>query len=223
MWRLERMVARRLSGEPLEWITGWADFCGLRIRVARGVYVPRWHTEALADRAATCLPEAGVAIDICCGSGAIAAVLSARRPQARVLATDVNPQAVACARANGSTPASATSSTGCRTTSAALSTSSPAWCPTCRRPSSGCCSATPSCSRRRWPMTVVRTDCRSCAGRSPTQPGATAGRIPPAGSRRQPGRRAGAARLRGHRRPPRRGWRCPWHRGEAGTGGRAAR
>ncbi len=99
--RLERMVGRRLNGEPLEWITGWVDFCGLRIRVARAVYVPRWHTEALAERGAQRLPEAGAAIDICCGSGAIAAVLSARRPHATVLATDLDPRAVACARANG--------------------------------------------------------------------------------------------------------------------------
>src|SRR5947209_5165075 len=57
--RLEELVGRRLNGEPLEWITGWVDFCGLRIRVARGVYVPRWHSEALAERAARCLPAAG--------------------------------------------------------------------------------------------------------------------------------------------------------------------
>lgn len=99
--RLERMVARRLTGEPLAWITGWVEFCGLRIGIAPGVYVPRRHTEALAERAARRLAGAGVAIDVCCGSGAIAGVLSARRPGARVLATDLDPRAVACARANG--------------------------------------------------------------------------------------------------------------------------
>jgi release factor glutamine methyltransferase len=99
--RLERMVARRLTGEPLAWITGWVDFCGLRIRIAPGVYVPRRHTEALAERAARHLPETGVAVDICCGSGAIPAVLSARRPGASVLATDLDPRPVACARSNG--------------------------------------------------------------------------------------------------------------------------
>ncbi len=99
--RLERMVARRLTGEPLAWITGWVEFCGLRIKIAPGVYMPRWHTEALAERAARHLPGTGVAIDICCGSGAIAAVLAARRPRSTVLATDLDPRAVACARANG--------------------------------------------------------------------------------------------------------------------------
>jgi release factor glutamine methyltransferase len=99
--RLEAMVARRSTGEPLAWITGRVVFCGLRLGIAHGVYVPRWHTEALAARAARRLPEHGLAIDVCCGSGAIAAVLLARRPGARVLATDRDPRAVACARANG--------------------------------------------------------------------------------------------------------------------------
>lgn len=99
--RLEALVARRLRGEPLAWITGWVDFCGLRLVILPGVYVPRWHTEALAERAVRRLPEAGVAVDICCGSGAIAAVLSSRRHHARVLATDLDARAVACARANG--------------------------------------------------------------------------------------------------------------------------
>ena len=99
--RLKRMVDRRLSGEPLAWITGRVEFCGLQIAVAPGVYVPRWHSEVLAERAVRHLPEWGVAVDICSGSGAIAAVLSARRPRATVLATDLDPHAVACARANG--------------------------------------------------------------------------------------------------------------------------
>ena len=99
--RLDALLARRLTGEPLAWITGRVEFCGLQIKIAHGVYVPRWHTAALAERAAERLAEAGVAIDICCGSGAIPAVLSARRPDAMVLATDIDPRAVACARANG--------------------------------------------------------------------------------------------------------------------------
>ena len=99
--RLEAMVARRLTGEPLAWITGGVEFCGIRIKLAAGVYVPRWQTEALARRAARRLPENGLAVDVCCGSGAISAVLAARRPGARLLATDVDPRAVACARANG--------------------------------------------------------------------------------------------------------------------------
>lgn len=99
--RLEALVARRLTGEPLAWITGTAPFCGLWIKVDPGVYVPRWQTEELARRAAELLPEDGTAIDLCTGSGAIPAYLKTQRPRARILATDIDPKAVACARSNG--------------------------------------------------------------------------------------------------------------------------
>jgi release factor glutamine methyltransferase len=98
---LDALVQRRLTGEPLAWITGSVTFCGLQIRVDPGVYVPRWQSEALARRAAEHLPDDGTAIDLCTGCGAIAKVLSARHPKARVVATDVDERAVACARANG--------------------------------------------------------------------------------------------------------------------------
>ena len=98
---LDELVARRLRGEPLPWIAGWLFFCGIRIRVDRGVFVPRPHTEALARRAAELLPDAGTAVDLCTGSGAVAAVMRRARPRAEVVATDVDPNAVACARRNG--------------------------------------------------------------------------------------------------------------------------
>ena len=98
---LEALVERRLTGEPLAWITGSASFCGVRVLVDPGVYVPRPHSEALALRAVDRLPEHGIAVDACTGSGAIAAVLRRRRPVARVVATDLDPVAVACARRNG--------------------------------------------------------------------------------------------------------------------------
>lgn len=98
---LEALVRRRTAGEPLAWLVGGVDFCGLRVQVDPGVYVPRWQTEAMAERAASLLPAEGVAVDICTGAGAVAAVLQARRPAATVLATDIDPAAVACARANG--------------------------------------------------------------------------------------------------------------------------
>jgi release factor glutamine methyltransferase len=99
--RLDAMIGRRLTGEPLAWITGTAPFCGLWIRVDPGVYVPRGQSELLAGRAAERLPEAGTAIDLCTGSGAIAATLMHHRPGAHVVASDVDERAVACARSNG--------------------------------------------------------------------------------------------------------------------------
>jgi release factor glutamine methyltransferase len=98
---LDSLVARRLTGEPLAWITGTVSFCGLDVIVEPGVYVPRWHSEPLARRAAGRLPANGTAVDLCTGAGAIGKVLTTSRPGARVVATDVDERAVACARANG--------------------------------------------------------------------------------------------------------------------------
>jgi release factor glutamine methyltransferase len=98
---LDAMVARRLTGEPLAWITGSTAFCDLVIRVDPGVYVPRWQSEPLARRAAERLPTNGIAVDLCTGSGAIAATLTHLRPSARVVASDIDARAVACALSNG--------------------------------------------------------------------------------------------------------------------------
>ncbi len=98
---LAELVDRRLSGEPLAWLTGRVEFAGLGLAVHHGVYVPRWQSEQLAERAASRLADDGTAVDLCTGSGALAAVLRHRRPGARVLATDIDAAAVACARANG--------------------------------------------------------------------------------------------------------------------------
>ncbi len=99
--RLGVLVARRLTGEPLAWITGSVSFCGLQLRVEEGVYVPRLHSETLARRAAERLPADGTAIDLCTGTGAIAKVLMAERPAARVVACDLDQRAVQCAASNG--------------------------------------------------------------------------------------------------------------------------
>ena len=91
-------TARRMAGEPLEYVVGWASFGGLRIAVDPGVFVPRRRSEllvAVAER----LP-AGVVVDLCCGSGALGASLAARWPDAEVYAADSDPAAVTSARRN---------------------------------------------------------------------------------------------------------------------------
>jgi release factor glutamine methyltransferase len=97
---VEAMVARRVSGEPLEYILGWAEFCGIRIAVNHGVFVPRRRTEALVREAAARTDDDAVVIDLCCGSGAVAVAIHALTPSADVYATDVDPAAVECARGN---------------------------------------------------------------------------------------------------------------------------
>ena len=103
--QLAAMVERRTTGEPLAWVTGSAVFCGCTIAVAPGVFVPRWQSEPLAERAAELLSPDGRAIDLGTGSGALARVLLDRRPGATVLGTERDPVAARCARRNGVTVA----------------------------------------------------------------------------------------------------------------------
>jgi release factor glutamine methyltransferase len=101
---LERLVARRVGGEPLEPLLGWVDFCGLRLHVAPGVFVPRNRTSLLAEQAVVALRRvtgrAPVAVDLCCGCGAVGAVLAHAVPALDLHAADLDPVAVRCARRN---------------------------------------------------------------------------------------------------------------------------
>jgi release factor glutamine methyltransferase len=97
---LAALVERRAAGEPLEHLLGWAEFCGLRIAVAPGVFVPRRRTELLVRLAAPLLQPGDVAIELCCGAAAVATALSAAVPGLALHAVDVDPAAVACARRN---------------------------------------------------------------------------------------------------------------------------
>lgn len=99
---LESMVTRRVRGEPLEHVLGWVEFGGLRLVVAPGVFVPRRRTELLADIAVEHLRGSGdpVLVELCCGVGAVSAAVLAALPKLQVHASDLDPAAVACARAN---------------------------------------------------------------------------------------------------------------------------
>lgn len=100
---LEAMVERRVAGEPLQYVVGWAPFGPLRIQVGEGVFVPRPETELVADRAAAHLRAAGVpatGVDLCTGSGAIACYLAEAVPGARLLATELDQVALGWARRN---------------------------------------------------------------------------------------------------------------------------
>lgn len=97
---LDAMVDRRAGGLPLEQILGWAEFCGLRIVIEPGVFVPRRRTEFLVREAAALARPGAVAVDLCCGSGALGAALAAAVPGIELYASDVDPAAVRCARRN---------------------------------------------------------------------------------------------------------------------------
>ncbi|KQM83044.1 hypothetical protein ASE68_07130 [Agromyces sp. Leaf222] len=103
---LERLVARRVAGEPLEQVLGWAEFGGIRILLEPGVFVPRRRTELLAERAsgfATAVAASGrvpVVVDLCCGAGAIGAVIADAVGGVELVAADLDPAAVRAARRN---------------------------------------------------------------------------------------------------------------------------
>ncbi len=94
------MVERRAAGLPLEQVLGWAEFCGLRIAVDAGVFVPRRRTEFLVRQAAALARPGAIVVDLCCGAGAIGAALAAAVEHAEVHAADLDPAAVRCARRN---------------------------------------------------------------------------------------------------------------------------
>jgi release factor glutamine methyltransferase len=94
---LDALVGRRVAGEPLEHLLGWAEFGGLRITVAAGVFVPRRRTEVLVEEAARGAAPGAVVVDLCCGSGALGVALAARVQGVELHAADVDAAAVACA------------------------------------------------------------------------------------------------------------------------------
>lgn len=101
---LEDLITRRVAGLPLEQILGWAEFRGLRILVEPGVFVPRRRTELLVDLAVELAGPTPVVVDLCCGSGAVAAALSRSLAVGELYAADLDPVAVRCARRNIAPP-----------------------------------------------------------------------------------------------------------------------
>lgn len=97
---LDAMVARRVSGEPLEYVVGFAEFCGLRVAVEPGVFVPRRRSEFLVAQAVDSAPHGAVVVDMCCGSGAIGVAVVTRLQAPALHAVDIDPVAVRCARRN---------------------------------------------------------------------------------------------------------------------------
>lgn len=97
---LDILVDRRVDGAPLEMLLGWAEFCGLRIVVEPGVFVPRQRTAFLVEQAAALARPGAVVIDLCCGTGAVGAAIANAVPGVEVHAADIEPGAVHCARRN---------------------------------------------------------------------------------------------------------------------------
>jgi release factor glutamine methyltransferase len=104
---LSRLLERRVAGEPLEQVLGWAEFCGLRLAVEPGVFVPRRRTGLLVDQAVALVRGAArgsrrrpVVVDLCCGCGAVGVALATLAGPVELHAVDVDEAAVRCARRN---------------------------------------------------------------------------------------------------------------------------
>lgn len=104
---LDDLATRRVAGEPLEHIVGWALFYGRRVRLGRGVFVPRPRSELLVEQVVTRLGEIvgrrAVVVDMCCGSGAIGlavATSAAGAVDVELHACDIDPVAATWAIEN---------------------------------------------------------------------------------------------------------------------------
>jgi len=102
--RLSGMIARRVAGEPLQYVLGAWDFFGREFLLSPDTLIPRPETEGLAERAVAalrrCARERPLALDVGTGSGAIAVTLAAEVQSARVVATDISAGALRAARGN---------------------------------------------------------------------------------------------------------------------------
>ena len=110
---VDRLATAREAGLPLEQVLGWAALAGVRVAVEPGVFVPRRRTELMVAEAVARGSVVGTAagsrrpvvlLDLCCGSGAVAAAvahgLRAVGVAVDVTAADLDPVAVRCARRN---------------------------------------------------------------------------------------------------------------------------
>ncbi|MBM4125810.1 MAG: peptide chain release factor N(5)-glutamine methyltransferase [Nitrospira sp.] len=98
----ESLVSRRAAREPLQYILGTQEFCGLEFHVSPAVLIPRPETEILLREAlrAVDLKKDSVLVDVGTGSGCVALTLATILTRTRILAVDRSPEALAVAKAN---------------------------------------------------------------------------------------------------------------------------
>lgn len=107
------LVARRASGEPLQYITGSQEFMGLEFKVNPSVLIPRQDTETMVEDAMELLEKGTVrgetyakagkltdVLDLCCGSGAIGVSIAKLQPKTKVTCSDISEDALAVAKEN---------------------------------------------------------------------------------------------------------------------------
>ncbi|MFN2583085.1 MAG: class I SAM-dependent methyltransferase [Candidatus Dormibacteria bacterium] len=101
--RYASMISRRVNGEPVAQIIGHFEFRGLRLRVRRGVFVPRVSSELLASEAVKALRRrrgSRVAVDVATGTGPVALAVAHEVPVASVWGVDISAEAISLCRDN---------------------------------------------------------------------------------------------------------------------------
>ncbi|MEO6326017.1 MAG: peptide chain release factor N(5)-glutamine methyltransferase [Thermoanaerobaculia bacterium] len=98
--RFRELVARRKSGEPLQYLLGAWEFLGRTFAVDRRALIPRGETEAIVELTRDAAPDARFILDVGTGSGILAVTLALERPAAHVVALDVSPDALTLTRQN---------------------------------------------------------------------------------------------------------------------------
>jgi len=103
--KIRRLTIRRAKGEPVQYIVGHVEFCGLKMAIGKGVLIPRPETELLVEEAVKTISGRLPAhiLDLCTGSGCIALALAKEFPGATVIGTDISASALHYARKNAST------------------------------------------------------------------------------------------------------------------------
>lgn len=96
------LIERRVGREPLQYILGTQEFCGLEFEVNPAVLIPRPETELLVEYVAQRISSErqAIIVDVCTGSGCIAVSIARMRPRARVIATDLSISSLTVARQN---------------------------------------------------------------------------------------------------------------------------
>lgn len=97
--KVNEIVAQRITGRPLWYCIGDADFYGFTIKVDERVLIPRPETEILVDTALKYIDSGKTVLDLCTGSGAVAIAVQ-KKTGARVSATDVSDKAIELAKEN---------------------------------------------------------------------------------------------------------------------------
>jgi len=95
-----KLIEKRMTRIPYQYITGTADFAGLSFEVNPDVLIPRLDTEVLFEQALRCLGKDAYVLDLCTGSGALGIALKRYRPDIHMVISDISPQALAVAGKN---------------------------------------------------------------------------------------------------------------------------